>query len=85
MRLPVVTSPRACIALGVKPEKHLLVAHSTNTFAQQVSRLLDDRELREQIGDAGRRYVEEHHSLSTIARQLVAVYEDVVESHEEDQ
>jgi len=80
MELPVVTSPRACIALGVKPEKHLLVAHSASTFVQQVSRLLDDSALRQRISAAGREYVEENHNLVTIATRLVGIYRDVVEA-----
>jgi len=79
MGTPVVTSPRACIALGVSPEKHLLVAHSTSTFAQQVSRLLDDSELRQRVGAAGRRYVEQNHSLARIATRLVSIYQGVIE------
>jgi glycosyltransferase involved in cell wall biosynthesis len=79
MGTPVVTSPRACIALGVSPEKHLLVAHSISTFAQQVSRLLDDSELRQRVGAAGRRYVEQNHSLARIATRLVSIYQGAIE------
>jgi sugar transferase (PEP-CTERM/EpsH1 system associated) len=57
----VVSSPQALVGLHVEPGIHLLAASTPGEWADAVSRLLDDRDLRRQLGSAGRCYVEEHH------------------------
>jgi sugar transferase (PEP-CTERM/EpsH1 system associated) len=57
-----VASPPALAALGVTPGEHLLSAASVPEWETAIGRLLDDDSLRQQLGTAGRRYVEAHHS-----------------------
>jgi len=57
----VVSSPQALVGLRVEPGVHVLVASTPGEWADLVSRLLNDRDLRRRLGTAGRRYVEEHH------------------------
>jgi len=57
----VVASPPAVAALKIEPSVHLLTASSPDEWVDAVSRLLEDRALRQELGAAGRRYVEEHH------------------------
>jgi glycosyltransferase involved in cell wall biosynthesis len=46
--------------------------------AERVVRLLEDRELRKRMGDAGRRTALERFSTDAIVPQYEALYEDVV-------
>lgn len=74
MATPVVTTPQGIAALQVHHETELLVAASKETFAQHVLRLLDDENLRCRLGQAGRRYVEQHHDWNAIVAQLESFY-----------
>jgi len=71
---PVVASARAVSALQAQPGQDCLVANSPQTFAEAILALLHDPALREQVGVAGRRYVERHHDWNTIAAQLESIY-----------
>lgn len=68
MSLPTVVSPQALCGLSARPGDEVLVANSPDDWTEDVCRLLHDRSLRGQIGHAGRRYVERHHSWSNRLR-----------------
>ena len=71
---PVVATPQAASALQTEAGRELLLAGDAEEFAAAVLRLLQDEPLREAMGQAGRRYVEQHHSWDAIA----ALYEQLV-------
>lgn len=71
---PVVASPQAMAALNAVPGRDLLLGNDPAGFAQQVIRLLNDPDLRRTIGQAGRRYVEEHHRWDDLAGRLEQIY-----------
>lgn len=81
MGTPVVTTPQTSTALLANEGKHLLIGRSTDEFAAQVIRLLDDRALAARIGVAGRRYVEDHHNWNHLAARLAQVYQQAIGSH----
>jgi sugar transferase (PEP-CTERM/EpsH1 system associated) len=56
-----VASPQSLAALQVQPGVHVLSAASSHEWAEAILRLLEDADLRQRLGTAGRRYVEEHH------------------------
>jgi polysaccharide biosynthesis protein PslH len=62
MRKPVVASPQALAGLRERLDLPALTATTPAEWAEYVGRLLDDEPLRRQLGAAGRRYVEAHHS-----------------------
>jgi glycosyltransferase involved in cell wall biosynthesis len=76
---PLVATSVALRGLDVRHEEHVLMADTPADFAQAVERLLDDTALRARIGQAGRRYVEQHHDLARTTQQLVGLYEDVIQ------
>lgn len=80
---PVVASPKAVISLNVQPGKDLLVANEPNEYAVVINKLLNDINLRQQIGYAGREYVEKNHQWSNIAAQLEGVYNEVIHTKHE--
>jgi sugar transferase (PEP-CTERM/EpsH1 system associated) len=56
-----VAAPPALAALRAEPSRHLLAAKTPKEWADAVSLLLGDPELRSALGRAGRQFVEEHH------------------------
>lgn len=73
---PVVASPVAVSALGAQPGADVLVAGDARDFAGHVLRLLENRRLASEIGAAGRRYVEQHHSWDAAASRLETCYSE---------
>lgn len=70
----VVCTPLAVSALQVKSGTHLMVADGSQAFADAILELLAKKTFREQIGQAGREYVEQHHDWHQIAANLEKIY-----------
>ncbi len=75
---PVVSTPQAVSTLDVSHGKEVLIAENPDEFAQYVLQLLDDRAYREQIGEAGRKYVEANHNWSEIVKNLEEIYYETI-------
>jgi sugar transferase (PEP-CTERM/EpsH1 system associated) len=75
---PVVTTPSAANSLQAIPGKDFLVSGSSAEFSKQVIHLLNNPSYRQELGRAGRRYVETHHSWSNAAQQLEGIYDELV-------
>lgn len=69
----VVASPQALEGLGAVPGLHLLTASAPHEWAETALRLLDDPDRRRRLGEAGRRYVEEHHHWDRCLGPLEAI------------
>jgi glycosyltransferase involved in cell wall biosynthesis len=78
---PVVATSRAVSALAAEPGRDLLVADGAHEFAELVVALLEDAGRRAELGQAGRRYVEAHHSWNGIAAQLEKIYSEALAPH----
>ena len=59
---PVITTSLVNDGLGAQPGRELLVADDATATAQHIVRLLADTSLREQMGRAGRQFVQERYS-----------------------
>lgn len=57
-----IAAPPALAALSVEPGVNVVSASSPSDWEAAVLQLLDDAALRQRLGDAGRRYVEQHHA-----------------------
>ncbi|MGF1580880.1 MAG: TIGR03087 family PEP-CTERM/XrtA system glycosyltransferase [Gemmataceae bacterium] len=68
MKKAVVASPKAIAAIRVQPGEHLLTASEEDEWAQAVVSLLSDPVRRCQLGDTGRRFVEDNHDWDTCLR-----------------
>jgi sugar transferase (PEP-CTERM/EpsH1 system associated) len=75
---PVVSTSQAISALQVIPGQDLLIADEPGDFADQVVRLLADRSLRKEIGEAGLSYVQKNHKWSLVTDRLEGIYNEVV-------
>ncbi|HET9979207.1 MAG TPA: glycosyltransferase [Ktedonobacterales bacterium] len=72
---PVVASVAAAGGLRAAPGSDLLVAGTSEEFANAVLRLLDDPETWNSVAEHGAAYVAERHNWETITDQLTSVYE----------
>jgi glycosyltransferase involved in cell wall biosynthesis len=61
LRKATVASPQSLAGLKAEPGVHLLSASSPQEWIEAVLRLKKNPALRQQLGRAGRRYVEENH------------------------
>jgi len=57
----VVASPDPLVGLSVRDGLHLLKASSRDQWIEQISRLLGDSSLRDELGQAGQAWVTAHH------------------------
>lgn len=71
---PVVATPQAISALDICPGHDLLVAQEPQAFAEAILSLVRDPQLQQQIGQAGRFYMEKNHSWASIAQRLEELY-----------
>jgi glycosyltransferase involved in cell wall biosynthesis len=83
MGTPVVSTPAGCAALAAEEGRDLLKAKGADELARATLRVLSDPALAEQVGAAGRRFVESHHSWEAIVRRLVAVYAQAIQGERE--
>ncbi|HJT57900.1 MAG TPA: glycosyltransferase [Ktedonobacteraceae bacterium] len=74
MGTPVVATPGSCRSLQVKHQTHLLVAEEPRSFADAVLRLLENPRFAQDLGNAGRYYVEQYHSWVAAANTLSNLY-----------
>jgi glycosyltransferase involved in cell wall biosynthesis len=77
---PVVATPvGGTPELVVDGETGLLVPpRDPEALAAALRRVLDDRELAERLGEAGRRRVSERFTLEAMTRRLLELYDEVV-------
>jgi glycosyltransferase involved in cell wall biosynthesis len=76
--VPVVTTSIGAEGLRVQDGVHLLVADSPEDFAAAVARLLGDRILAAELGEHGRRLVEQEYSWRAVQDRAVALVTSVV-------
>lgn len=77
---PVVTSRQAVTALQAEIGRDLLVGDGAADFANRIIMLLENPELRKQLGDAGRCYVEAYHHWGNVAARLDDLYAKAIEA-----
>jgi len=78
MKKAVVSTSVGAEGLELDGGRHLELADTTEQFAQTVSKLLRDPERRRQLGEDGRKLVEERYGWDAIAAKLESFLEEVV-------
>tara|TARA_B100000508_G_C11465442_1_gene281697 strand:+ start:4321 stop:5499 length:1179 start_codon:yes stop_codon:yes gene_type:complete len=69
--IPCITTSLANEALAAKPNKEILIANSPEEFSEHINRLLENPELRKEIGQSGQNYVKQNFSWKYWNDQLV--------------
>lgn len=73
----VVSTTVGCAGLQAKDGENLLIRDEPAAFADAVLRLLEDRDLRRKLGEAGRSTVEARYSWDRRGPELVALYREL--------
>ena len=74
--LPMVVTPVANEGIRATPDVHLFATADPGAFAQHIVRLMQDEDLRETIGEAARRFIEDHWSWEAHFNRLEAMLVD---------
>ena len=78
MGVPVVTTSVGAAGIDeATPGRDLLVADEPKEFAAKVIQLLEDRQLRQEIGHNGRRLVEDKYNWDSVVSRLDRIYEQI--------
>lgn len=79
MRLPIVATDVGAVSEVVQDgaSGFLVPSGNASALALALERLLKARERWEAMGDAGRRFVAEHHDVSVLNRRLVSIFEEI--------
>jgi glycosyltransferase involved in cell wall biosynthesis len=75
---PVVSSSKGAQGLGLVPGQHLLIGDTQKAFAAAVGQLLGDAEMRDRIGQEGRREVRARYAWDQIEAGFLALVETTV-------
>jgi len=75
---PVVATPKAVAALTAAIGQDVLVEQDPAAFADQVMSLIKEPERARQIGEAGRKFVEDCHSWKSVAPRLEGIYQKAI-------
>ena len=70
MGLPTLSSPLAHAAVPAEAGRELIVCESPAAFAQEIKRLLENPDQADQIGKAGKAFVEEHFRWGAMNKRL---------------
>ena len=75
--LPVVTTTCGAAGIEAVDGESIMIADQADVFAAKVIRLLNDAELRQRIGLAGRQVIREKYTWDAIFRDLERVYKEL--------
>jgi sugar transferase (PEP-CTERM/EpsH1 system associated) len=76
---PVVTTSLVNSGLGAHPDQEILVADNAETMARQIITLLNDQQLREQIGQAARQFVQKRYRWDCAVERMRVIENSLTE------
>jgi glycosyltransferase involved in cell wall biosynthesis len=79
--LPAVGTPLAMEGIAVTPGEHVLTGSTPAELAAQVTRLLRDPRLAQQVGARARALVERHYTWAQVAERYESLYREVIGEH----
>jgi glycosyltransferase involved in cell wall biosynthesis len=79
-QVPIVTTSIGCEGIGVENGRQVIVADEPQAMATAILGLHRDTALAQNLRSEGRRFVEEHFSLSAAGRQTDRIYRECIES-----
>jgi glycosyltransferase involved in cell wall biosynthesis len=80
--LPVVCTPTAADKLVIEHGKTGYFAYTDDEWYTSLKTLVENPELRQQMGTAGRKFVLEHFSLETITQKYITLFDKVRQNHD---
>ena len=76
-RTPIAATSTAVEGLNLVDGKQVLIANTPEKLAEQCVRLLQDRELRKKLGEAGHEFVAKNYDWNLIGKELDNLYQEV--------
>jgi glycosyltransferase involved in cell wall biosynthesis len=70
----MVTTQIGCEGIAVEDGRHLLIADTPQAYADAVLRILDDPQLADELGRAGRQLIQDRYDYRKVCAQLEEVY-----------
>lgn len=77
MAKPVITTSIGAQGIDVSPGKNIVIADEPKEFAKRAVELLGDEQLRQKIGNNGRRTVENHYSWEKSADMINELFQSI--------
>jgi len=75
----IVATTMAVEGITVTPEKNVLIANSPAEFVEQISRVINNNELRDSLGQEARKFVIDNYSWDVIGKKLGNVYRSLTQ------
>lgn len=75
---PVVTTSKGAEGLDAISGKHLLIADSSTSFAEQVIRLLKDDNFHDYLSENGKRFVKDNYNWELVTPRFLRIVENTV-------
>jgi glycosyltransferase involved in cell wall biosynthesis len=79
MGKPVVSTAVGCEGVAVRDGEHLLIADDAPTFAATIFEVFESGDLRDSLGQAGRRLVESRYSWECAGARLESLYRQITD------
>jgi glycosyltransferase involved in cell wall biosynthesis len=76
---PVVSTHMVTAGIDVSPGENIIIADEPREFAERVIELLNDKQLREKIGDNARKLMKKEHSWEKTTDRLNEIFQKVVD------
>ena len=75
----IIATSIAAEGINFEHNKNILIADKADDFYKQILRCFTHKDLINQIGEGAKKLVEKHHDNQKISRELLKVYEELVE------
>lgn len=75
---PVITTPQGASALDISIGEEIIVADNPHSIANSIITIIENPQMREKLGKAGRSFVEKNHKWSEIAAKLESIYDETI-------
>ncbi len=74
---PVVATPTAVEGLNLKHNQHVLIGDNSQTLANYVANLFEDKKLWQKLSTNGKKFVKQHYDWQPIANKLDKIYQSM--------
>lgn len=75
--VPVVTTTFGAEGFGLQAGEHLIVADNAGDFADQVVRMIKDKELNRRVARAGWCFINEHYSYESLSEKVISSFDEM--------
>jgi glycosyltransferase involved in cell wall biosynthesis len=75
----IVATTMAVEGIDVTPEKNVLIANTPVEFVEQISRVIENNQLRDRLGAEARKFVIENYSWDVIGNKLGNIYKSLTQ------